>query len=604
MRTRAATALLLSLLALRCGQGGDRDGTVGAKASDATTGAASSATASPAGASLFVERAAAVGLDFFHFNGRVGTYHMAEITGAGGALFDYDRDGDLDVYLVQGGPLEEGGTLEGALDQPRHPLPLSDRLYRNDMKPGDPASLRFTDVTVECGLAAIERGYGMGAAVGDYDNDGWPDVYLTNLGPNQLLRNRGDGTFEDTTAKAGVGEDRWSVPATFFDYDEDGWLDLFVGNYLQFDAKTAPRCEDAAGALDYCGPNNFAPLPDRLFHNRGDGTFEDTTRAAGLRAGFGPALGAVAADYDGDGDLDLYVTNDGMPNNLWTNRGGGRFEDSALLDGAAVDAGGRAGASMGVDAGDYDGDGDLDLFVTKLISEGSTLWRNESSGSFADITTGSGLGGPSRLHTGFGAAWIDIENDGWLDLFVANGAVKKIESLARQGDPFPLHERDQLFRSVAVGGARSFVEVMAEEAGDALALSEVSRGAIVGDVDSDGDLDLVVTNNLGPVRLLINHGADGAPWLGVELRERAPRRDAPGASIKLALDDGDTLLRRVRIDGSYACSNDPRVLFGLAGRGQPKTVRVTWADGEVEEWDAPATGRYTELQRGGGRPVS
>src|SRR6185503_5942310 len=230
---------------------------------------------------------------------------------------------------------------------------------------------------------------------------------------------------------------------------EDGWLDLFVGNYLQFDAKTAPRCEDAAAALDYCGPNNFAPLPDRLFHNRGDGTFEDVTRAAGLRAGFGPALGAVAADYDGDGDLDLYVTNDGTPNNMWTNLGGGRFEDSALLDGAAVDAAGRSGASMGVDAGDYDGDGDLDLFVTKLISEGSTLWRNESGGSFVDVTVGSGLGGASRLHTGFGAAWIDVENDGWLDLFVANGAVKKIESLARAGDPFPLHERNQLFRNIA-----------------------------------------------------------------------------------------------------------------------------------------------------------
>ena len=464
--------------------------------------------------------------------------------------------------------MEVGGTLEGTLDSPRHPVPLSDRLYRNDLVAGDPASLRFTDVTEASGLAALERGYGMGAAVGDYDADGWPDLYVTNLGPNQLLRNRGDGTFEDKTAAAGVGEDRWSVPATFFDYDDDGRLDLFVGNYLDYDARKAIGCKDTAGAPDYCGPNNFQPLPDRLFKNRGDGTFEDVTRAAGLRQGFGPALGAVAADYDGDSDLDLFVTNDGMPNNLWTNLGGGKFEDRALLGGAAVDAAGRAGASMGVDAGDYDGDGDLDLFVTKLISEGSTLWRNEGEGSFADVTVGTSLGSASRLHTGFGAAWIDLENDGWLDLFVANGAVKRIESLARANDPFPLHERNQIFRNVGAGaGGRSFVEVTAQEAGPALELSEVSRGAIVGDLDDDGDLDVVVTNNLGPVRLLLAQVESVSPWLGLVLREKSPHREAPGAAAELIFDDGDAMLRRVRIDGSYAGSNDPRLLFGLAGRG-------------------------------------
>ena len=395
----------------------------------------------------------------------------------------------------------------------------------------------------------------------------------------------------------------------FFDYDEDGWLDLFVGNYLQFDPRTA-HCKDSAGAPDYCGPDNFEPLPDRLFRNRGGGRFEDVTRAAGLRSGFGPALGAVAADYDRDGDLDLYVTNDGMPNNLWINLGGGRFEDRALLDGAAVDASGRAGASMGVDAGDYDGDGDLDLFVTKLISEGSTLWRNESGGSFADVTVGSGLGwaepAAHRLRRGLDrrrerrlARSLRRQRSGQEDRVA--GARRRSVSPARAQPALPQRRRSRRRGRRRSAHLRRGDE---EECGPALALSEVSRGVIVGDVDDDGDLDLVVTNNLGPVRLLLDQAANSVPWLGLVLRERPPRRDAPGATVELVLDDGTVLLRRVRIDGSYAGANDPRILFGLGGRARPVTVRVTWADGGVEEWPAPAVGRYAELARGGGRTTS
>jgi enediyne biosynthesis protein E4 len=545
-------------------------------------------------APLFVERAAELGIDFFHFSGSTGDYHMAEISGAGAALFDYDGDGDLDVYLVQGAPLEPGDELADALVPPRHPAPLSDRLYRNDMVAGDPSSLRFTDVTEASGLAALARGYGMGVAIGDFDGDGAPDIYLTNLGGNQLLRNRGDGTFEDVTAAAGVGEERWSVPATFFDFDRDGWLDLFVGNYLDFDASTALRCVDSAGARDYCGPHNFEPLPDRLFRNRGDGTFEDVTVAAGLRAGFGPALGAVAVDLDGDGWLDLYVANDGTANNLWMGLGGGRFEDRALISGAAVDAAGRPQASMGIDAGDFDGDGRLDLFMTHLIGETNTLYGNLGGGLFADVTVGSGLGGPSRLHTGFGTVFIDYDNDGWEDVFVANGAVKKLESLARAGEPFPFHEPNQLFRNE---NGRGFVEVTVAEAGSVFALSEVSRGVAVGDVDNDGALDLLIANNSGPARLLLNQRG-ASRWIGFHLRTAAGG-EAHGATVEL-LTQGRTLLRRVRIDGSYASTNDPRVSFGLGDHLVPRVVRVRWPDGSVEESVAPAIGRYHVLRQGGG----
>ena len=567
------------------GAAGDA-GELGAAPSDSRTSA------------IFVDRAVEVGLVFHQFNGMAGAFHMAEITGSGAALFDYDGDGDLDAYLVQGAMLEAGQDLAEALVPPRHRPPIGDRLYRNELVPGRPDSLTFADVTEESRLRAPE--YGMGVAVGDYDRDGRPDVYLTNHGPNRLLRNEGDGTFSDRTAEAGVGEERWSVPATFFDYDRDGWLDLFVGNYLVYETPNPVVCRDTTGALDYCGPGNFPSEPDRLFRNRGDGTFTDVTAAAGLVAGFGPALGVVAADLTGDGWLDLYVTNDAKPNNFWVNQRDGTFRDDALLAGCSVNAQGQAEASMGVDAGDFDGDGDLDLFMTHLVSETNTLYRNDGSGMFDDHTVMVGLGSPSRLHTAFGTSWFDYDNDGWLDLFIANGAVKKIESLASAGDPFPLHEPNQLFRGLA--GER-FEDVTAD-AGPAFTLSEVSRGAAFGDVDNDGDTDVLLVNNNGPARLMINQVGDRRPWVGFRLVDRAGL-DAPGARAELVRGDGTSLHRRVRVEGSFCSANDPRLLFGLGDGPAAESIRVYWPDGTAEEWSEAdfELGRYTTLRQGSGREI-
>ncbi|MCB1036788.1 MAG: VCBS repeat-containing protein, partial [Acidobacteria bacterium] len=397
---------------------------------------------------------------------------------------DIENDGDLDVFFVQGAMLDPELPLSAALDPPRHPQPLTDRLYRNDTEAGGP--LRFTDVTAVSG--SLSGGYGMGVAAGDYDGDGWTDLYVTRLGPNQLLHNRGDGTFEDSTLAAGVQDDRWNVPATFFDYDRDGRLDLFVGAYLLYRLEAEPECASLLGRRDYCGASHFEPLPDRLFRNQGDGTFEDATEQAGLARGFGPALGALAADLDGDGWQDLYVTNDAAPNNLWYGRGDGTFEDRALLAGTAVNGLGRPEASMGVDAGDYDGDGDLDLFVTHLITETDTLYRNEGRGVFSDRTDAAGLGAPSRDRTGFGTGWLDFDDDGWLDLVIVGGAVQIHEHLAQRGDPFPLHETNRLLRNLGGAGTAPRFEDVSGGCGPVWELSEVSRGLALGDLDDDGDL--------------------------------------------------------------------------------------------------------------------
>ena len=544
---------------------------------------------------LFVDRAAETGLDFVHFNGMTGGFYQPEMMGPGAGLFDYDNDGDLDVYLAQGELLGDGTPLMPLPDG----QPPGDRLYRNDLqvRADGTRTLRFTDVTERSGVPA--GGYGMGVAAGDYDNDGWVDLYLTRFGRNRMLRNRGDGTFADVSAETGTDEPSWGVPAAFLDFDRDGWLDLFVGNYLNYTLDTHTQCYNRSGPPDYCPPEVSPPAPSRLYRNRGDGTFADVTAAAGLGREFGPALGAASADFDNDGWIDLFVANDQQENQLWMNQGAGRFLNLALLQGVALGAAGDAKADMGVDAGDFDNDGDEDLFITELTGQGSTLYVNDGSGVFEDLSAAYGIRAASLPYTGFGAGWLDIDNDGWLDVVAVNGAVtQRLESLGPE-NPFPLDQRNQVFRNLA--GTR-FEDVTAR-AGASFARSEVSRGAAFGDVDNDGDTDILVANAAGRAELLINQVGHRRDWVGLHLAGGDVARTIVGARVAVVGSDGVTRRRRARADGSYASAHAPRVLVGLGDEAADAlAVQVTWPDGRTEAWSEVPVGRYSTLRKGEGEP--
>jgi hypothetical protein len=489
---------------------------------------------------VFDEIADKVGLKFRHYNGMTGKLFLPEVMGAGAALFDFDSDGDLDIFLVQ-------GSVLAPTDQPAHTLfPWREtveprgRLFRNDLIVGKDGSrtLKFTDVTEQSGIRA--NGYGMGAIVGDVNNDGWPDLYLCNLGPNRLYLNNGNGTFTDATEKAGVDDSRWSTSAAFVDYDRDGWLDLMVVNYADFNVANSPACYAETTLKDYCGPRSFRAVGNRLFHNKGDGTFEDATVTAGVAREFGHALGLVTADFDRDGWMDLYVVNDGDPNQLWINQKNGTFKNEALLAGAAVNRDGQAEAGMGADAGDFDGNGTEDIFITHLMEETNTLYVIHGDASFEDRTREAGLGLPGSRLTGFGTLFFDYDNDGRLDLLVVNGAVRLLQDLASKGDPYPLVQPNQLFHNE---GSGRFVEV-SEQAGEAFRLSEVSRGAAFGDIDNDGDTDVLVTNNNGAARLFLNRIGNRNHWLGLRLVGKRANRDMLGASIEVIVTPKQTLWRR------------------------------------------------------------
>ncbi len=538
---------------------------------------------------VFVDVAESAGIDFTHFNGMTGHFTIAEITGQGAGFVDYDGDGDLDVYLVQGRLL--GKSMKEAIFPWRSPEPPKDRLYRNDLVVNKDGSrkLSFTDVTESSGIDG--GGYGMGVATGDFDNDGHIDLYITNLGSNQLYRNRGDGTFEDVTAKAGVDDTRWSTCAAFVDYDRDGDLDLFVSNYVDFETAPTRECYSKSSARDFCGPDAYNPVPDRLFRNEGDGTFRDVSVAAGIHKEFGAGFGVVAADYNLDGWIDIYVANDGDPNQLWINNGDGTFRNEALWAGAAINSEGAAEASMGVDADDFDEDGDDDIFITHIMEETNTLYVNDGTGLFEDRTGAAGLATVSLGKTGFGTGWFDFDNDGWQDLLILNGAVRKIDERIRAGDAYPLGQPNHLLRNTGKG---TFV-VASDRAGDTFPLIEVSRGAAFGDVDNDGDTDVLVANNNGPTRLLINQIGNRNHWIGLRLRLENASRDALGARIQVVLADGSSRWRRVRTDGSFCSSRDPRVLVGLGKASAVKEVRIRWPRGQQETWRNVPIDRYTTL---------
>ncbi len=533
----------------------------------------------PAAAPWFTEIAAAVGLAATHDAGIHGAYRFQEIMGAGCALFDFDRDGALDIYFVNGSRPD------------RRPArgPVLDRLYRQS------ADGVFGDVTESAGIRAA--GYGMGCAVGDYDNDGYPDLFLANFGPDQLWHNNGDGTFTDVTESSGIDNDLWSVSASFFDYDRDGLLDLYVINYL-LDPNSA-SCYDMAGRVDYCGPQNFLPAPDKLFHNQGNGRFRDVSVASGIAAAPGPGLGLVCADLNQDGWDDVYVANDQDRNFLWINRQDGTFEESAILLGCAFDRNGLAEAGMGVAIGDVDSDGLPDLFITHLHNQSNTLYRGSAWGSFIDATDMSGLGMSSATFTGFGTALSDLDHDGDLDLLVVNGAVK------RRSWPMPGAEVDTFWQLYAESnlfylndGTGRFEDVSAR-AGPICSRAEVSRGLAVGDIDGDGDLDVLVTAGGGPLRLFRNDMPKKGRWLVVHAVDPALNRVALGAVVRVSA-GGRSLQRTVLAGFSYASSSQPIAHFGLGDVDLLDDLTVRWPYVKNERFTGITVDSAVTLYRGAG----
>jgi hypothetical protein len=551
-------------------------------------------------APLFRDASAEAGLQFQHFTGATGEFYMPEIMGPGCALFDYDRDGDLDVYLIQGALLDEKKKLSEARFPPPPNWQPGNRLLRNELVPS--GKLRLTDVTAKAGLG--HAGFGMGVATGDIDNDGDVDLYVTNLGSNLLYRNNGNGTFTNITAQAGVDDPRWSTSAAFFDYDRDGDLDLFVANYVDFTVKSHKRCTAATGEVDYCTPAAYRPVTDRHFRNDGQNKFSDVTQASGIGSVLGPGLGVTCGDFNADGWLDIYVANDGAANLLWLNQGNGKFAESGLLAGAAYSVDGMARAGMGIAAGDFDNDGDEDVLITNLTREGSTLYRNLSNngagkgrpGTFADASQETNLARPTFLSTGFGVGWFDYDNDGWLDLFAANGAVTLMPAL--RNTPYPFHQRNQLFHNE--GGTTGFREV-GQTAGPAFQLTEVSRGAAFGDLDNDGDVDLLIANNNGPARLLLNEASARNHWLSLRLTGVKTNRDGLGALVTVRRKGQPPLTRRAQTDGSYLSARDSRVHFGLGAAALIEAVEVQWLGGEKEVWTNVRADSQATLRQGTGK---
>ena len=524
-------------------------------------------TAAASGASVhFVDVAEESGLVFEHVNGMVGERWLVEIMGSGAGVFDFDGDGRLDVWLVQGGPLADRDGV----------LPC-DRLFRNVGRRG---MLRFEDATSASGICS--SGYGMGIATGDIDNDGDLDAFVANYGANALYENTGGGRFRDITASAGIVGDAWSVSASFADIDGDGMLDLYVANYVEF-SLDAKHCTSDRGTPSYCLPVVYPDAADKLYRNLGGRRFVDASAAAGVDAARA-ALGVVAEDFDGDADIDFYVANDMHDNLLWINDGGGVFQDQALLAGAAVNGDGMVEASMGVAAGDFDHDCDVDLFMTHLAVQTNTLYANDGQGGFIDKSNAAGVAASSFPYTGFGTAWFDADNDGDLDLFSANGAVADIAGQAPGPTELALRQPNQLWLN---DGHGRYAE--ARDIAD-FAVEEVSRGAAFGDLDNDGDLDIVVTNNRGPARLYRNDAT--AHWLGVEL---AAAGGVAGARVWL--EDQPCRGKRATTDGSYASANDLGLLFGLGSYGWPKNLVVRWPDGEEQRFGPLAVDRYHLLRR-------
>jgi hypothetical protein len=445
--------------------------------------------------------------------------------------------------------------------------------------------LSFTDVTSNSGLET--KGYSMGAAVGDINNDGFIDLYLTNYGKNQMFLNQGNGKFLEVSKSSGTDLYEWSISASFLDYDRDGDLDLYVTNYLEYTLETNKKCVNESGEAEYCGPASYIAAKDNLLQNTGDGTFIDISLTAKINIK-GAGLGVVTADFNNDGHIDIYVTNDMSHNFMWINQKDGTFENESLLRGSAVNLHGKPEASMGVDAGDIDNDGDIDLFMTHLLNETNTIYLNNSKGFYKDQSSKLGLGNPSLGYTGFGTAFLDFNNDGWLDIISVNGEVRQIQEQILAGVELPLEQSNQLFQNI--GG--QFTEVSSKA--PVLSIKNVSRGVAIGDIDNDGDTDVLITNNNSKVQLLENKVGNKLNWIGFSLVNQISK-EMLGSTITVHLDNRETRFRRSRTDASYISANDPRILLGLGEYNDLVNVEVLWSDGSNSIFNNLKPNEYHKL---------
>jgi enediyne biosynthesis protein E4 len=518
----------------------------------------------------------AAGIDFTHDNGAFGRKYLPETLGSGAAFLDYDNDGRQDILLVNG--TSWPGQAAGA--------PSYSRLYRNE---GDGS---FRDVTAAAGLR-IEL-YGMGVAVADYDNDGWQDVFITAVGQNRLLRNTGKGTFVDVTGKSGLGgRDGFSTSAMWFDYDRDGWLDLLVLNYVKWTPETDVHCSVDGKQKSYCTPEAYRGTTIWLFRNTGKGTFEDVTAKAGLFDATSKSLGVTLIDYDGDIWPDVFVANDTQPNKLYRNNGNGTFTELALQAGLAFSEEGRARAGMGVDAGDVDNSGRPAVVVTNFSGEMVGLYKSVGGGQFADVSPRSTIGQASRHTLGFGCFFFDVDLDGLQDLLVVNGHID--ETAARMQARVSHAERPHLFHNQGGGTFRDVVM----ELGGAFAEPKIGRGAAYGDIDGDGDLDVLITTNGGPAYLYRNDLTNGHRAIRLALRGTKSNRDAIGAKVHVHAGD-QRYLRLVKTGSSYLSQSELPLSFGLGSRQAADRVVIEWPSGLKEEIKGLAAGQRYDIVEGKG----
>ena len=533
----------------------------------------------PAGAAhplTFTDVTAAAGITFRHVSGAFGKKYLPETMGAGCAFVDIDGDGRQDVIFVNSAPW------------PGRPAarPAWPAVYRNN------GNGTFTDVTRRAGLA--DQFYGLGVAAADFDNDGDQDVYFTVLGPNRLYRNNGDGTFIEAGARAGVADPGFSAGAAWFDYDRDGRLDLYVANYVEWSIEKDLFCTLDGKTKSYCTPESYKGQSGTLYRNRGDGTFENVTRRAGLFDPTSKALGVALIDYDADGHMDLFVANDTQPNRLWRNKGDGTFVDVGVQAGVAFNEAGVARAGMGVDAADYDGTGRQSLVIGNFSNEMMSLYTNEGTGLFIDEAPTSTLGQATLLTLTFACFFFDHDLDGLPDIFAANGHVaddiERVQPKVRYAQP------PHLFRNV---GGRRFEDVSAR-LGAAFARPVVARGAAYGDYDNDGDLDLLITANNGPARLFRNDGGNQHRFLRVQLVGSTSNRDGIGAKVSASVGGRTTRLAYVKTGSSYLSQSELPVTIGLGTGGSVSALQVTWPSGRHDKIAAPGTSRLVVIREGEG----